>query len=242
MKNKLVVANLKMNMDYEEVESYLEIVKKEVCSDDVVICPTSIFLPLFLNHDFKVGVQNLFYKSKGAYTGEVSPRQAKSIGVTHAILGHSERRLYFNETDEEIAKKVKEAIKYNLKVILCIGETETERSMLKTSIVLKRQLLNVINNLDADMFPNLIIAYEPIWAIGTGLVPTPDEISKTADYIRGILLSKTRYDVPILYGGSVDDKNIAMLNEIAEIDGVLVGGASTVPAKFLKIIEVVAQQ
>ena len=240
MENKLIIANHKMNMDAKEINDYLKELEK-INNKNVIICPTSIYIPYFLKKGFQVGIQNTFMYSKGAYTGEVSPKQAKNLGVNYTILGHSERRNYLEETDNFINKKVLEAINNKLKVVLCIGETLEERNMLKTDKILKRQVMNGLRNV--DVIDNVIIAYEPVWAIGTGVVPTNKEISSTISYIKTIIDNLyPDNNVKIVYGGSVTEKNIKELNKIKEVNGFLVGGSSLNTKEFLKIIEVVAGQ
>lgn len=240
MENKLIIANHKMNMDAKEVNNYLKELGK-IDNRNVVICPASIYIPYFLKKKFKVGIQNTFIHDKGSYTGEISPKQAKSLGVSYTILGHSERRIYLDETDTFINKKVLEALNNKLKVILCIGETLEEKNMLKTDRILKRQVINALR--DVEQIDNVIIAYEPVWAIGTGVVPTSSEISSTISYIKTIIDNLyPDNNVKIIYGGSVTEKNIKSLNKIKEVDGFLVGGASLDTKAFLKIIEVVASQ
>lgn len=240
MENKLIIANHKMNMDAKEVNEYLKELGK-IDNENVVICPTSIYIPYFLKKKYKVGIQNTFIHESGSYTGEISPKQAKSLGVSYTILGHSERRNYLDETDTLINRKLLTALNSELKVILCIGETLEERNMLKTDRILKRQVINALR--DVELIDNVIVAYEPIWAIGTGIVPTNKEIASTISYIKTIIDNLyPSNDVKIIYGGSVNEKNIQELNEIKELDGFLVGGASLNTESFLKIIEVVAGQ
>lgn len=246
MNNKYVIANLKMNMDLNDTIQYLKIANKEINSKNVIICPTSIYIPYFLKQNYSVGVQNIYTCDKGAFTGEISPFQASSIGINYAIIGHSERRGYLKETDDFINQKIKAALKNNLKVILCVGETLEEKEMFRTEQVLKRQITYGLKDLTAEELKNVLIAYEPIWSIstsGTGKVPNNKDISDVSIYIKGLINSNFKYaDTKILYGGSVNDKNISTLNEIKEIDGVLVGGASCDINKLLKIIEVVVDQ
>ena len=240
MENKLIIANHKMNMDANEVSIYLQELGK-VNNKNVIICPTSIFIPYFLKKKYQVGIQNTFIHKSGSYTGEISPKQAKSLGVSYTILGHSERRIYFDESDTLINKKAIEALKAGLKVIICIGETLEERNMLRTDRVLKRQVINALR--DIELIDNVIIAYEPIWAIGTGIVPKNAEISSTISYIKTIIDNLyPGNSVKIIYGGSVNEKNIKELNKIKEVEGFLVGGASLNTKAFLKIIEVVVGQ
>lgn len=240
MENKLVIANHKMNMNAMDIKNYLDELKK-IDNRNVVICPTSIYIPYFLNKKFQVGIQNTFIHGKGSYTGEISPEQASSLGVKFTIIGHSERRTYLDENDSLINKKVLEALKSGLKVVLCIGETLEEKNMLKTDQVLKRQIINDLRDVEAII--DIIVAYEPVWAIGTGVVPNNKEIKSTISYIRTIIDNLyPESSVKILYGGSVTEKNIKELNKIEEVDGFLVGGASLNPKEFLKIIEVVGNQ
>lgn len=240
MENKLVIANHKMNLNAIEIKNYLKEISI-INNKNVIICPSSIYIPYFLKQHFQVGIQNTFSHPKGAYTGEISPAQAKSLGVNYTIIGHSERRGYLNESDSLINKKVIEAIKNDLKVVLCIGETLEERELLKTDKILKRQIINDLK--DIGLIDNVIIAYEPIWAIGTGIVPNNKEISSTISYIKTIIDNLyPDSNVKIVYGGSVTEKNIKELNTIKEVDGFLVGGVSLDPDAFLKIIEVVVNQ
>lgn len=235
--NKIIVANMKMNLNIEEISNYLKKINANVNSENVVFCPTSIYLPYFLKNNYKIGIQNIYSKNSGAYTGEVSPSQAASLGIHYALIGHSERRLYFKEDDILIKDKVLEAIKNNLKVILCIGETLEEKNLLKTTKVLKRQIVNVIRELDREMLDNLIIAYEPVWAIGSGLIPTNDDIEKISEYIKMVVNDTKGYlDIDVLYGGSVNEKNIDELNKLKNISGFLIGGASNDPEKIIDII------
>lgn len=241
-KNRIVVGNLKMNMMYDDIKSYIGSLKKEVSSENVVICPTSIYLPYFLGNNYSLGVQNTSVASEGAYTGELSPKQAYSMGVKYSIIGHSERRIHFKEDDSLINKKIIEAIKNKLTVILCIGESQSERIMRKTEQIIKRQIINDLQNLDADMFDNVIIAYEPVWAIGSNITPTNQDIIGTTKYIKGAVESLYNYpNIKVIYGGSVNEKNIKELNKIEEIDGFLVGGASLDINKLTKIINVVIE-
>lgn len=238
MENKrVVIANMKMNMTFSEIEEYLKIINNEIRSPQVIFCPTAIYTSYFLKQKYRVGLQNVFIYDKGAYTGEVSSYQAASMGIQYVIIGHSERRIHFKETDSLINKKVHEAVKHKLGVILCIGETIEERNLLKTDRVLKRQILNCLNEIEPEMLDNIVIAYEPIWSIGTGLVPTNREIQTTVDYIKLLVKEYRNYDdIKVIYGGSVDDKNIKTLNSIDNIFGFLVGSASLNIDKFRKII------
>lgn len=236
MENKIVVANLKMNMLKSDISKYLKETKNLINTNRVVICPTSIYIPYFLNQKYSVGIQDLHYDNDGICTGEVTPKQAKSMGINFAIIGHSERRKYFEENDDLINKKVVSATKEGIKTIVCIGETKEERNMLKTAKVLRKQLIKDLNGANLD---NVIIAYEPIWAIGSNIICNETDISKTAIYIKQLVKNYFNYNnIKVIYGGSVNEENIKDISKIEEIDGVLVGSSSIDSSKFLKIIEV----
>ena len=209
----IVVGNLKMYMTYEDVLNY-----KDNVPDDVIVCPSSIFVPYFLNHKYQVGVQDVSMYDLGSHTGDISAKQAKEMGVSYTIIGHSERRN--KENDEEINKKIKKALENNLKVILCIGENKDEDKNNK----LKHQLLTDLDGVDVD---NIIIAYEPIWCIGTGITPTNTQIEDTINFIKSIVSDNFKKSVKVLYGGSVDKNNIDTLKKIDNVAGFLIGKAST---------------
>lgn len=237
---KIVVANLKMNLNALQTSKYLEDISKILDTKRVIICPTSIYLPYFLKKKYDVGIQNIASTEDGAFTGEVSASQVASMGIKYSIVGHSERRTYFNETDNIINKKVLIGIKNSLNIILCIGETKEEKDMLKTDKILKRQIINALRDVELKNLKDIIIAYEPIWSIGTGLIPQNKDIRITTKYIKGIVnnLYHEEIDIPVLYGGSVNEKNIEELDLIEELAGVLVGGASLDAQKLKKIKEV----
>ncbi len=209
---KLVVANLKMNMDYEMTLEYVKQVNK-----NIVICPSYIFIPFFINKTL-VGAQNCSRYEKGSYTGEISALHLKQIGVDYVIIGHSECRK--NDSDEIINQKIKMALKNGLKVILCIGENKDDNRELKLLNQLKEDLIDI----DLD---NIIIAYEPIWAIGTNVIPTNQEIEMSSKLIKEYIKNNYEKEVLVLYGGSVDLGNIDELKKVQNIDGFLVGRAST---------------
>ncbi len=238
---KIVIANLKMNLNLYEICDYVVKINELIDTKRVVICPTSMYLPYFLKNGYSVGIQNIAQTEDGAYTGEVSASQVSSMGIDYALIGHSERRQFFNETDSVINKKILLGLKNKLNLVLCIGETKEERDMLKTDRVLKRQLINALRDVNKEDLKNIIIAYEPIWSIGTGNVPNNKDIATVAIYIKGIINNLYHEDIniPVLYGGSVNEKNIEEINEVKEISGVLVGGASLKTDKLLKIKEVI---
>lgn len=240
MENKrIIVGNLKMNMVADEVSNYLNVINKNIYSDQVVICPSTIYIPYFLKHRYKIGIQNIATEEKGAYTGEVSATQAYSLGVHYALIGHSERRALFNENDLVVNKKVKAAIKNNLYPIICVGETNEDKVMLRTEKILKKQITYALHDLNFDELDSVVIAYEPVWSIGTNKIPSNKDIKSTISYIKLLVENLYGYNkIKVLYGGSVNQKNIEQLVKIDNLDGFLVGGASLKPNEFLNIIEV----
>ncbi|HLA76394.1 MAG TPA: triose-phosphate isomerase [Vicinamibacteria bacterium] len=188
-----------------------------------------------------LAAQNVHWENEGAFTGEVSPRMLADAGCTHVILGHSERRQLFAETDEAVAKKAKAALAHSLTPIVCVGETLAERESARTMEVVERQVERALRELSADQVAALVIAYEPVWAIGTGRNATPEQAQEVHAFIRRRVL--TSHGEPaaaalrILYGGSVKPDNIGVLMAQADLDGALVGGASLTAASFLKIVQ-----
>lgn len=224
---KIIIANHKMNLDLNDVNNYLEKLKNY--KDKFIVFPSNIYLPYFINSNYKVGIQNIYKDNFGSFTGEVSPYQAKKLGVNYVLIGHSERRDIFHEDNELINAKVKKALENNLKVVLCVGETLEERESGKTLEVIKSELSAIGEHED------IIVAYEPGWSIQTGKIPSNEEIKEVVNFI------KKCYNVKVLYGGSVSAENIEMIKSIKQIDGYLVGGASTKIDEFIKIIEVACE-
>lgn len=243
MPKPLIAANWKMNKTIEEtgdfISSFFSMVK-DAADVDILIAPPftslSVASRLLKGTDIKLGAQNVFYEEKGAFTGEVSPAMLLSVNCSHVIIGHSERRHYFSETDEIVNKKIKTARKNNLNVILCIGESLKEREDNKTFEVLEKQLSGSLKDVQME---GIDIAYEPIWAIGTGKTAAPGQANEAHKFIRG-WLRKNREGtegVRILYGGSVTPENIESLMAEPEVNGALVGGASLKPDSFAKIVK-----
>lgn len=245
MRTKFCVANWKMHKTRQEALDFLKdfipliqgIDDREIGIAPTFVCLESVGKAL-KNTNIKLCAQNAFYEKKGAYTGEISPSMLKDLDVQYVIIGHSERRKYFHETDEIINRKIKACIDEGLKVIFCIGETIEERQSNKTFDVLRRQIekgLETVNSSDA-----LVLAYEPVWAIGTGVVASETQIEEAHAFIRSKLkeiYSEKADTVRILYGGSVTPENIYAIMNIENVDGVLVGGASLDPVKFSKIVK-----
>ena len=231
MTNKILVLNMKMYMDINDVKRYLSVVKS--VPDNVILCPESIYIPYFLNKYKNIAIQSISKEDSGAYTGSISARQVKMLGVNYAVIGHSECRKYFNVTDDIVNSKIKSALANKLRVILCIGESKEENELLKTKEVLKRQLDIALDGVVSD---NIIIAYEPIFSIGTGIVPTNEYINDTILYIKQIVRSKGM-DLKVLYGGSVNSNNIKDLLTIPNVDGFMVGKSSSKEEEVLKMIK-----
>ena len=242
----LIAANWKMNNGIKEDVSFVKSFEKLIKNAkniDVVICPPFTLLyklnELLKNSEIKLGAQNMHFEEKGAYTGEVSPLMLKDAGCEYVILGHSERRQYFNETDDLINKKVKSALRHKLKPILCIGETLQQRNNNKTMQIIGNQLINCLNGINENEIKSIVVAYEPIWAIGTGNNATPEQAEEVHKFIRSLLLKtynkKISDDIRIIYGGSVKPESIEDLMKMKNIDGTLVGGASLDPKSFAEI-------
>lgn len=246
MQRTFVVGNWKMYKTPSEARNFaLELVKelngiKEV---EIAVAPPFVsLLPVWeviKGSDIKLCAQDVFWEKEGAYTGEISPLMLKDAGCEYVIIGHSERRRYFKETDEDVNKKLKAAISEGLKPILCIGETLEEREKGETFKVLERQLTIGLEGITHEDFPKITIAYEPVWAIGTGKNATPEQIKEVHHYVKSLLREKkgeTKGFVRILYGGSVTPDNINELIKTPGVDGVLVGGASLRVSSFVTIV------
>ncbi len=244
MRKPFIAANWKMNKTVPEAEAFLSEFLPEVSNvtdADIVIAPPFTALKTvgekLKGTNVILAAQNVFYEEKGAYTGEISPSMLLDAGCSYVIIGHSERRQYFNETDEIVNKKIKTALKNGLKVILCIGESLAQRQEGKTNDVLKEQLTNGLKDVDIE---NIVIAYEPIWAIGTGVTATPEQAEDAHSYIRKEISSiygNKAEALRILYGGSVTPDNVNDLMTCPDVDGALVGGASLKPDSFSKIVK-----
>ena len=241
MRKKVIAGNWKMNMLPNEaiafIDEFIPLVKDT--QNEVILCVpyTDLFYALLSaqNTNIKIGAQNMHWAEKGAYTGEVSAKMLKSIGVEYVIIGHSERRSYFNETDESVNKKIKAAFENELKPIVCVGETLEEREAGKSADIITNQ-----TRLADEQIKNTIIAYEPIWAIGTGKTATSEDANNSIKEIRKeiekIYGKEVAECVIIQYGGSVKSSNAKELFSTSDIDGGLVGGASLVPDEFAKIV------
>lgn len=247
MKRKLVAANWKMNMLRSEAGELLNTVTKGVRSPlgcDVMVAPPYTSLDVAANiltgTDIELGAQDVFWELSGAYTGEISPSMLLDAGCEWVITGHSERRAIFGETDEIINRKVDVSLRTGLKVILCVGETLDQRQKNMVSEVLNRQVSSVVDNIGDKYINDIVLAYEPVWAIGTGENASSEQIEGAHKIIMDNLIAhfgKDAHNIRILYGGSVKTDNIEEILSIDNSDGVLVGGASLDASSFLKIIE-----
>lgn len=246
MRKKVIAGNWKMNKLPNEAIDFIDRLTPLVkdTKNKVVVCVpyTDLFYALLTAQgtNIKIGAQNMHFEEKGAYTGEVSAQMLKSIGVEYVIIGHSERRQYFNETDETVNKKVKTAFKHELKPIICVGETLEQREAGKAEEIITNQTEKALEGLTDEQVQNTIIAYEPIWAIGTGKTATSEDANNAIKAIRDkicqIYGQNVGKSIIIQYGGSVKSANCKELFTTSDIDGGLVGGASLDPEEFAKII------
>ena len=246
-RRKIIAGNWKMNMLPNEAMDFITRLSgslpKQTKSEVILCVPyTDLFYSLLTAQEtcIKIGAQNMHWEEKGAYTGEVSGQMLKVINVEYVIIGHSERRQYFAETDETVNKKIKAAYKYNLKPIVCVGESLEQKDNGKTNEVITTQTRLALNGLDKEDVKNIIIAYEPIWAIGTGKTATSEDANNSIKQIRQEIEKNYGKDVAdcvrILYGGSVKESNAKELFETSDIDGALIGGASLNVSEFKQII------
>lgn len=251
MKKKIIIANWKLNGDKTSILNFLNLLnesnmqkKEETCK--IVIAFPVIYLylakKLNLKKNIFLGAQNVDLNLLGAFTGEISVNMLKDMGVSYVIIGHSERRTYHKESDTIIAKKFKIVKEANLTPILCIGENKIEKELGKTEAVCARQLNSIFSMLGPKIFDNAIIAYEPIWAIGSGTIPSLSSIQKTHKFIKEYIKKFSilgHKKTLVQYGGSVDENNVSKLLNEPDVDGVLVGGASLNYNRFAKIINIV---
>jgi len=248
MRRKLIAGNWKMNLKYKESEKLAKDIeakldKKVLLNTDVLVCPTFVSLGIvnktIKDTGIKLGAQDIYYENDGAFTGEVSASMLKSVGCEFVIAGHSERRKYIHETNKIINRKVRKAIEFELKPILCVGESLEEREDEIFEGVVEKQIIEGLAEISRDNMKDLVIAYEPVWAIGTGLNATPKQASDMHMYI-GKVVSKlydaeTADNLRILYGGSVNGKNAKEILSACGVDGALIGGASLKADEFSEI-------
>ena len=248
MRKKIIAGNWKMNKTVKEAVLLVKDLKKlvkDVKDKEIVVCPPFTSLQSvsmeIKKSNIKLGAQNMYHEKQGAFTGEISPLMLKNIGVEYVIIGHSERRHILNESDELINKKILSALENNLKPIFCIGETSEERESNKTEDVVEKQVKEGLKSVANEQMKNIVIAYEPVWAIGTGKNAAPEQAEAVHLFIRNMLKAmfneKIAKETRILYGGSVNPNNIKDLIKEDNIDGALVGGASLDAKSFSELVK-----
>ncbi|MEA2097474.1 MAG: triose-phosphate isomerase [Patescibacteria group bacterium] len=242
-----IIANWKMNpVSFSEVDNLIKTIKKGIKESKnvkVIICPPAVYISkIKTNTSFDLGIQDVSWEDKGAFTGEISAVMAKNLKIKHIIIGHSERRKYLNETDEMVNLKIKAALRNNLKLVLCVGETLKEKQRDEVSEVITRQIEKALKNISKFKIQNskFKIAYEPIWAIGTGEIPLVDDVMSINLLIKKTISNlydrKTAEKIPVLYGGSVNSKNAFDFVDKTGMDGLLIGGASLNASEFVRIV------
>lgn len=246
MKNKIIAGNWKMNKTRKEtkelITNLIPLVKDT--ENTVIICvpytDLDVAVELTKGTNIHVGAENCHWKESGAFTGEIAPSMLTELGVEYVVIGHSERRTYFGETDATVLARTKAALAAGLKPIVCIGETLEERNSGNMETVLRRQVVEGFADITADELKNIVVAYEPVWAIGTGVTATDEQANEAIGFVRSLFADKYGKQVAdqlyIQYGGSMNDKNAAGLLSMAEIDGGLIGGASLVAEKFAAVV------
>lgn len=233
---KLLMLNQKSSMLNTETKKFIENLK--IYQHCFNVFPSSIYIKDYVESGYQTGIQNISHDLSTSHTGEINILQAKSIGVKSVIIGHSERRTMDGEDDNTLLKKVELALQQDMQIIFCVGENLVDYKLKNTEKHILTQLENIFKNIKSDELKNVIIAYEPVWAIGTGMTPSIFEIEKVSKLIKKYFNEKD-YDMKVLYGGSVSEKNIESLVEIENIDGFLVGGASTNYEKVVKLCEII---
>ena len=242
---KYILGNIKMNMDIKDTENYIETFLPHVqnCKNEVILFPSFTNL-MYVKQKLtaskvQLGAQNVASEPSGEYTGEVSSSMLKGVGCQYVLIGHSERRRHFYEKNDQINKKIKEALGSGLKVVLCVGESKYERQNKKHITVLNKDLAEALKGLYENELNNILIAYEPVWSIGTGKLPSQKEVEEAVQIIRTKIKTefsdKAAKNIKILYGGSVNSQNIKQFSEVKGVNGFLVGGASLKPLEFAKI-------
>lgn len=249
MRKTIIAGNWKMNMNLPEAEALASGIMCEclhVQDVEIVIAPPfTALIPVWekikMHRRIRLSGQNCFWEEKGAFTGEISPAMLIDAGCTYVIIGHSERRQFFGETDETVNRKIAAALRFGLKPIVCVGETLSERDGGKTFEVIERQITEGFKEILKSDFQKIVVAYEPVWAIGTGKTATPAQAEEVHSFIRSLLRREKGDEVAentsILYGGSVTPDNVKAIMSESDIDGALVGGASLKPESFSRIVK-----
>jgi len=231
---KYLICNFKNKLVLDDIFKYtMELKSIDTGKTKLVLCPSLPFISLFSRDGYEIGAQDITSFQDKTMTGEITGEQLKSIGCKYVIVGHSERRICRGEINIDFINKINNALNNRLKVIYCIGETEVEKENGNTYIVLEKQISEVLNNVSLN---NIIIAYEPVWAIGTGKTPKKEDIADTISFIKNTIMEKYETKLNVLYGGSVNEENIKELVKLKDVDGFLVGGASLDPKKVKSMI------
>lgn len=245
MRTPIIAGNWKMNKTIEEATELVREIKDNLKENiEAVVCVPFTALSQVKKEisgtNLKLGAQNMHWEESGAFTGEISPLMLNEIGVDYVIIGHSERRQFFGETDETVNKKIKAALKHDINPIVCVGETLVQREDGIEKEVVEAQVLKALKNINKNDMDKIVIAYEPIWAIGTGKTASSEEANEIISFIRKILKDKYSQEISdkvrIQYGGSVKPSNIAEIMNQSDIDGALVGGASLKSDEFIKLV------
>ncbi len=234
MKNKLLVLNMKMYMEPNDIKEFMA--KTDKVDDNIIICPETIYIPYFINKYKNIGIQNIYFESRGAYTGCNSVLHAKKLGVNYAIVGHSECREYFNITDQIVNKQIKSIVDNNMIPIMCIGESLDDKVSSNSKKVIKKQIIDGLKGIKCD---RIIIAYEPVYAIGTGNTLSKFDIIDSVNYIKEIL-NGIGINALLLYGGSVNSTNLSDLLTISVLDGFMVGKSSCSSVEVLKMMKLLS--
>ncbi len=250
MRRNIVAGNWKMNKTFEEADDLLfsiaePLQKLDLDNTEVILCPPVIYAEMFtdiaLENNFSVGAQNCSNHNSGAYTGEISAAMLKSMDIEYCLVGHSERRKYFNEDSKMLAEKINQLLENDISPIFCCGEVLEDREANNHFDVVGKQLYESLFHLTADELDNVVVAYEPVWAIGTGKTASPEQAQEMHAFIRNLIAKKYDKEVAnemtILYGGSCNAKNAKELFALKDVDGGLIGGASLVAEDFLKIVQ-----
>lgn len=246
MRKKIIIGNWKMNNTLSESISFIQVLKKNlenISQVDIAVCPSYVSLNSvkeeLSSSNIKVGAQNVYFEDKGAYTGEISAEMLKDIDIDYCIIGHSERRQYFKETDYDVNKKLIKLLEYEITPVVCVGENISQRESNTHFSIVKEQIVQALNNINSKHISSIVIAYEPIWAIGTGITATAEQAEEMCNYIRNVVSSLYNKEIAdsirIQYGGSVNSNNAREILMMPNIDGALVGGAS-LKEEFIDIV------
>ncbi len=249
MRKKIVAGNWKMNKVFSEAETLITEIadaldEVELINTEVVLCPPALYLEMATDvayeSNFKVGAQNVYPADSGAFTGEISPLMLKALNVSYCIIGHSERRKYFKESHDFLLQKIDALLKHDIRPIFCCGELLPERESNQHFAVVKKQVEESLFHLGVDAFSKVVVAYEPVWAIGTGVNASKEQAQEMHAYIRQLIAGKydveTAENTTILYGGSCNGKNALELFSQPDVDGGLIGGASLKAEEFMQIV------